>query len=339
MTTPITDKFSRPIHDLRVSVIDRCNFRCTYCMPEKETKEHNFLDKKEWMNFDEIVRLVKLFVALGVKKVRLTGGEPLLRPDLPELIRQLALIERIDDLALTTNGSLLAEHATTLKEAGLQRLTISLDTLDSRLFRAMSGNRGSLDNVLVGIRSAQEIGFKNIKINVVVQKGVNEQSVMPMVELFKGSGHVLRFIEYMDVGNCNHWESKYVVPSREIIKQINAKYPLEPADPNYFGEVAQRYRYKDGSGEIGFVSSVSQPFCRDCTRARLSADGKIITCLFASNGTDLLKPLRSGANDKELFSLIQNVWKQREDRYSELRTQLLASHNPTKKVEMFEIGG
>ena len=334
---PLIDKFNRPLHDLRVSVIDRCNFRYTYCMPEKETKEYHFLDKKEWMSFEEIERLVRLFVALGVKKVRLTGGEPLLRPELPALVRRLSTIGAIDDLALTTNGALLADYAKDLKKAGLKRLTISLDTLDARLFQTMSG-RGSLPVVLEGIKTAEAEGFARMKINVVVQKGVNESSIMPLVERFRYTGHVLRFIEYMDVGTCNHWESKFVVPSKQIIEVINKKYPIEPADANYFGEVAERYRYKDGGGEIGFVSSVSQPFCKTCTRARLSADGKLITCLFAATGTDLLTPLRQGARDQELRDLITAVWKKREDRYSELRSEFQAS-NPTPKVEMFQIGG
>jgi len=338
MMNSITDKLNRPLHDLRVSVIDRCNFRCTYCMPEKETKEYHFLEKKEWMRFDEIERLVRHLVTLGVKKVRLTGGEPLLRPELPALIYRLSKIEAIDDLALTTNGALLADHAKELRKAGLKRLTVSLDTLDSRLFKTMSG-RGSLEAVLNGITTAEREGFTRMKINVVIQKGVNESSVMPLVERFRNTGHVLRFIEYMDVGNCNHWESKFVIPSKKLIEQINSKYPIEPIDANYFGEVAERYRFKDESGEIGFVSSVSQPFCKTCTRARLSTDGKLITCLFASTGTDLLTPLRQGASDQELLELISTVWKKREDRYSELRSENQAAAHHSPKVEMFQIGG
>jgi cyclic pyranopterin phosphate synthase len=318
-----------------VSVIDRCNFRCNYCMPEKETRRFNFLSKEEWLSFEEIARLVKLFVGLGVRKVRLTGGEPLLRPDLPELVGKLAPMAGIEDLALTTNGSLLAQHARGLKAAGLKRLTVSLDTLDAQLFKALSGGRGDLAQVLEGIKAAEYEGFASIKINVVIQNGVNEFSILPLVERFRNTHHVLRFIEYMDVGNCNHWSSNYVLASAKIKDTINRYYPLEPVDSAYLGEVAERYRYKDGKGEIGFVSSVSQPFCRDCTRARLSASGELLTCLFAAKGTDLRKPLRNGAGDEELLEIISRVWQKRTDRYSELRGE----GNPTHKVEMFQIGG
>ncbi len=339
-STTLHDALHRPLRDLRISVIDRCNFRCRYCMPEEEYKDHyKFLEKKNWLTFEEIFRLTKLFVKLGVTKVRLTGGEPLLRDGLPALIRKLTGLSGIEDLALTTNGSLLAQKARRLKEAGLRRLTVSLDTLDQNVFRAMSGNRGSVDRVLESIREAQGLGFQAIKINVVVQKGVNDHRVLDLVRYFRGTGCVLRFIEYMDVGNCNHWRSESVVPSKELIQKIQEHFPLKPLEANYEGEVASRYQFVDGSGEIGFISSVTQPFCGTCHRARLSTDGKIYTCLFASQGTDLRNPLREGASDKELLNLITGVWQKRTDRYSELRSQFLASHQTTHKVEMFQIGG
>ncbi len=337
----LRDRLNRPIHDLRISVIDRCNFRCTYCMPEKEYSAHyQFLKKEEWLSFAEIFRLTQLFVSLGVVKVRLTGGEPLLRPGLPDLIRRLSEIPRIEDLALTTNGSLLRSQAKTLKEAGLKRLTVSLDTLDEEIFYAMSGNLGSVGDVLEGIKEAERVGFKEIKINVVIQKGINDHTILDLVRYFKGTGHIIRFIEYMDVGNCNHWKSEFVVPSSEIVHRINEVFLLKPVKANYSGEVASRYQYVDGSGEIGFISSVTQPFCGTCSRLRLSTDGKIYTCLFSGQGTDLRTRLREGASDKELLSLIIGVWKKREDRYSENRLRLSASPaKPVRKVEMFQIGG
>ena len=337
----VRDRFNRPIHDLRISVIDRCNFRCTYCMPEKDYAAHyQFLKKEEWLNFDEIFRLTQLFVLLGVVKVRLTGGEPLLRPGLPDLIRRLSRIPAIEDLALTTNGSLLRQQVKSLKDAGLKRLTVSLDTLDEEIFYAMSGNLGSVHDVLDGIKEAGRVGFKEIKINVVIQKGVNDHTVMDLVRYFKGTGHILRFIEYMDVGNCNHWKSESVVPSGEIVRRIHEIFPLKALQANYSGEVASRYQYQDGTGEVGFISSVTQPFCGSCSRIRLSTDGKIYTCLFAGEGTDLRTRLREGAGDDELQSLIASVWKKREDRYSENRFRLsTAQKNPPRKVEMFQIGG
>ena len=335
-----TDRLNRPMHDLRISVIDRCNFRCTYCMPEDEfSKHYQFLESREWLTYDEIVRLTKLFVQSGVTKIRLTGGEPLLRPNLSVLIEKLSRIEGIDDLTLTTNGSLLAQYAKELKGAGLQRLTVSLDTLDSRTFGLMNGRRGSVDQVLNGIRKAQEAGFTNIKINVVVQRGVNDNSILDLVKYFKGTHHILRFIEYMDVGNCNHWNNRYVVPSKEILAMIHAVYPLCALQPNYFGEVADRYEFMDGSGEIGFISSITQPFCGSCTRVRLSTDGKIFTCLFASKGEDLRAPLRQNASDHQLLQLIARIWSNREDRYSELRSQIHSASQSSPKVEMFQIGG
>lgn len=337
----LRDRLNRPIHDLRISVIDRCNFRCTYCMPEKEYSEHyQFLKKEEWLNFDEIMHLTKLFVSLGVVKVRLTGGEPLLRPGLADLIHRLNQIPQIEDLALTTNGSHLHQQAKILKEAGLKRLTVSLDTLDEEIFYAMSGNLGSVADVLEGMKEAERVGFQEIKINVVIQKGINDHTVLDLVKYFKGTGHIIRFIEYMDVGNCNHWKSTFVVPSSEIVHQINKVFPLKAVQANYSGEVALRYEYLDGSGEIGFISSVTQPFCGTCSRARLSTDGKIYTCLFAGPGTDLRDPLRNGASDEELLQIITDVWKKREDRYSEDRFRLSTSQKtPARKVEMFQIGG
>lgn len=309
-------------------------------MPEEEySKHYTFLKEKDWLTFDEITRLAKIFVKLGVKKVRLTGGEPLLRPNLNLLIKELNKIAGIEDLALTTNGSLLARQAANLKEAGLRRLTVSLDTVDSRVFKTMSGGKGNLAQILEGIKEAQRVGFQSIKINIVIQKGVNDHTILGMVDYFKNSGHVLRFIEYMDVGNCNHWESGYVVPSNEIIERIQRHYPLKFKKADYFGEVSKRYEFVDGSGEIGFIASVSQPFCRACTRARLSTDGKIYTCLFAEDGKDIRRALREGASDKQLEETIKGIWKEREDRYSELRAQNPPSHRETHKVEMFQIGG
>lgn len=339
-TNPLLDTLNRPIHDLRISVIDRCNFRCPYCMPEEEyAKHYEFLKEKDWLTFPEIVKLTKIFVQCGVSKVRLTGGEPLLRADLPNLIRDLNTIQGIEDLALTTNGSLLAKFAPELKEAGLRRLTVSLDTLDSRVFKKMSGEKGSLQKVLNGIKEAERHGFQSIKINVVIQKGVNDHTLMDLIEYFRGTQHVLRFIEYMDVGNCNHWQDDYVVPSREILKLINKKYRLKALDKDYFGEVAERYSFEDGGGEVGFIASVTQPFCQSCTRARLSADGKLYTCLFASEGRDLKALLRQRASHEELLNLIKSIWQKRGDRYSELRASTQHSQNEIPKVEMFQIGG
>lgn len=336
----LQDTFHRPLRDLRISVIDRCNFRCAYCMPDKEDSRHySFLKTMEWLTFDEIVRLVQLFVATGVTKIRLTGGEPLLRPDLVELIGKLRAISGIKDLALTTNGSLLSRYARGLKDAGLDRITVSLDTMDARLFHQMNGNKGDLKEVLEGIKICEELKFETIKINVVLQRGVNDHSVMDLVRYFKGRKPVLRFIEYMDVGNCNHWDLRYVVPTRKLVDLINGQFPLRPLSAKEFGEVAARYEFADGSGEIGFISSVTQPFCGTCTRGRISAEGKMYTCLFAGDGVDLRAPLRTGADDAELSALIQNVWQKRTDRYSELRTKIRSSPGHAHKVEMFQIGG
>jgi len=333
----LLDRRTRPLRDLRISVMDRCNFRCPYCMPEdKYHKDFEFLSSHERLSFDEIVRLARIFAGLGVRKLRITGGEPLLRPALPDLVGDLSRIPGIDDVALTTNGILLAQHAAALKAAGLARVTISLDSLDGQVFRAMSGGRGTPQRVLEGIREAAAAGLAPIKINVVVKRGVNEHTVLDLVEHFRGTGVIVRFIEYMDVGTINHWRAEETVPSRELLGMIEARWPMVATQPNYHGEVAERYVFADGAGEVGFISSVSEPFCGSCTRARLSSDGQLYTCLFAATGTDLRGPLRAGAGDDELARLIEGVWRGREDRYSELRA---AQSGAGHKVEMYYIGG
>jgi GTP 3',8-cyclase len=337
--TPPADKLARRLHDLRISVIDRCNFRCPYCMPEDQyAHDHVFLAKDERLRFEEIERLARAFVTQGVRKLRLTGGEPLLRRDLPELVRMLAQIPHVEDLALTTNGVLLPRLAAPLRAAGLQRLTISLDTLDAATFRHLSGGRGEVDDVLAGIAAAEEAGFAGLKLNCVVMRGINDTQLLDLIERFRGSGHIVRFIEYMDVGTINGWRGELVVPSAELHARINARWPLAPLQPGYRGEVAKRYGFADGAGEIGFISSVSQPFCGDCTRARLSADGKLYTCLFAQAGYDLRGPLRAGASDIEIEKLVAARWSQRDDRYSERRAELRALGS-NEKVEMYTIGG
>jgi len=337
--TRVRDSRVRPLHDLRISVIDRCNFRCPYCMPEEQyAHDHVFLAKDQRLRFEEIERIARAFAALGVRKLRLTGGEPLLRRDLPELVRQLAQIPGIDDMALTTNGVLLPRSAQALRDAGLKRLTVSLDSLDPATFHKLSGGRGQVDEVLAGIASAEAAGFTQIKLNCVVMRGINDVQALDLVERYRGSGHIVRFIEYMDVGTLNGWREDLVVPSAELISRIAARWALQPLERNYGGEVAQRYAFADGAGEIGFISSVSQPFCGDCSRARLSADGKLYTCLFAQSGFDLREPLRAGANDADLQSLIAQRWAQRSDRYSEMRAEMRAAGR-NDKVEMFSIGG
>jgi GTP 3',8-cyclase len=333
------DQRGRALHDLRISVMDRCNFRCPYCMPEATYGEHfNFLRNDERLSFAEIERLCRLAAQLGVSKLRLTGGEPLLRPHLAELVAQLRRIDGIDDLAMTTNGVLLARHADELRDAGLDRITISLDTLDPALFHRMSGNRGALHDVLDGIEAAQRAGFpRGIKLNTVVQRGVNEQSVLELIERFRSSGIVLRFIEYMDVGNRNHWSAEAVVPSRELIERIDARWPMEALPAHYAGEVATRFRFRDGTGEIGVISSVSAPFCGGCTRARLSSEGTLYTCLFATQGTDLRGLLREGASDDVLRETLRDIWLRRTDRYSEERAAQRQSSR--RKIEMHYIGG
>ncbi len=339
LINPIRDTFGRPLHDLRISVIDRCNLRCNYCMPAEDShKSYNFLKKPEWLTFAEITRLAKIFISLGVVKLRLTGGEPLLRPGLPDLVRQLSALSGVEDLALTTNGILLSELASELQRAGLKRLTVSLDSLDDEIFRRMNGNKGHASEVLAGIEAAQKAGFTPIKINCVVQKGVNDHTIIHLVRYCKKAGHILRLIEYMDVGNQNGWRLENVVPSRELAEVIGRKISLVRLNAHYRGEVALRYGFADGSGEIGFISSVTQPFCSTCNRARISTDGKLYTCLFGWKGTDLRKLLREGASDIELRDIIAQTWQKREDRYSELRSKLIQNPHPPK-IEMFQIGG
>jgi len=337
---PIIDQFNRPLRDLRISLIDRCNFRCPYCMPsEKYHHAYEFLDKKQWLNFEEIERLARVFVGLGVAKLRLTGGEPLLRPDLDQLIRQLSVIPGVEDLALTTNGSMLVQWAQRLKAAGLHRLTVSLDTLDEAIFHQMSGEKGSVKDVLEGIRAAEEAGFDSIKINAVIQRGINEHTILDLVKHFRGTAHSVRFIEYMDVGNQNHWINTQVVPSQKIISLINAAFPLEHIKGTQEGDTSEIYRFKDGQGEVGFISSVTKAFCGTCSRLRLSADGKMYTCLFATHGMDLGSHLREGASDELLADLVRVTWLKREDRYSEIRSELRPNSRALPKVEMYHIGG
>ena len=336
----LTDTFGRPLRDLRISVTDRCNFRCTYCMPAEIFGEsYQFLPKNEILSFEEITRLANIFVELGVNKLRITGGEPLLRTDLHRLIAMLSKIEGVEDITLTTNAYLLPQQARKLKDAGLQRVTVSLDTLDDEIFKQMNGRGFSTQRVLQGIDEAVRVGLAPIKINAVVQKGINDHTMVDLARHFKGTGHIVRFIEYMDVGNRNGWKWDQVVSAAEIIRRIDAEMPLEPVEPNYPGEVASRYRYRDGEGEIGVIASVTQPFCGTCTRARLSTDGKIYTCLFASNGLSLRDHLRAGASDQDLRDLLAGVWGRRVDRYSEDRAELAPLQNRSSKVEMYQIGG
>jgi GTP 3',8-cyclase len=335
---PPRDQRGRVLTDLRISVVDRCNFRCPYCMPEDQyPRDHEFLSKAERLRFEEIERLTTIFAGLGVRKLRLTGGEPLLRRDLPELVRKLAAVPGIDDIALTTNGSLLAPQVEALRAAGLKRITLSIDTVVPETFRAMSGGRGDIETVLAAIAAAERAGFGPLKLNCVVMRGTNDGEILDLVERFRGSGHIVRFIEYMDVGTCNDWRHDLVVPSAELRARIAARWPLVELEPNYGGEVARRYAFADGQGEIGFISSVTEPFCGDCSRARLSADGRLYTCLFAGSGHDLRGPLRAGASDAEMTGLIRAVWQARDDRYSELRTA--ASAASREHVEMYAIGG
>jgi cyclic pyranopterin phosphate synthase len=332
-----TDKLGRPVRDLRVSVTDRCNFRCTYCMP-REVFGHDFqfLPASQILSFEEIARLARVFARLGVEKVRITGGEPLLRRHLDRLVGLLARTPGIGDLTLTTNGSLLPTMARRLRDAGLKRLTVSLDSLDDAVFRAMNDVDFPVSRVLEGIEAAVQAGFSPIKLNTVVKRGVNDSGIVALAQFAREHGHVLRFIEYMDVGASNGWRLDEVVTAAEILDIVDAAFPLEPLPPTYRGEVATRHRYKDGGGEIGVVASVSRPFCRDCTRARVSAQGVFYTCLFATGGTDLRAPLRSGASDAEILRLVSTVWGERADRYSELRTEATSI---APRVEMSHIGG
>ena len=336
---PLSDKLGRPLRDLRISLTDHCNFRCVYCMPKAVfgTRYH-FVGHDGLLSFAEIERLVRLFAGLGVSKLRLTGGEPLLRPRIEELIASLAGIPGIEDIALTTNGSLLTQaKATALRAAGLGRVTVSLDSLRDATFQAMNDVGFPVAKVLAAIDHAHRAGLP-VKLNMVVRRGLNDEDVVPMAEHFRGTGHVLRFIEYMDVGNMNGWQPEDVVPSREIIERIASRWPLEPVEPLRYGEVAKRYRYQDGAGEIGLISSVSQPFCGSCTRARLSPEGRLYTCLFGTTGTDLREPVRQGAGDEAILEILRGVWGLREDRYSELRN-ILRARAGKEKVEMFHIGG
>ncbi len=340
-STIVRDKFGRPIRDLRISVTDRCNFRCPYCMPaEIYGERYHFLPKPELLTFEEIERLARIFVEVGVKKLRLTGGEPLLRNEVEDLVARLARIEGVEDLTLTTNGYLLARMAQALKDAGLHRITVSLDSLDDEVFAKMNGRGYGTKRVLEGIEKATEVGLSPIKVNAVVQKGVNDHTIVDLARYCKDKGYIVRFIEFMDVGNLNGWNMEQVVPAQEIVRMIDAEMPLEPAEPTYKGEVANRHRYRDGSGEIGVIASVTQPFCADCNRARLTTEGKLMTCLFASGGTDLRGPMRSGATDEELRNIIVGVWGQRTDRYSEIRSSLTEDQRVRgRKVEMYQIGG
>ncbi|MEO8511714.1 MAG: GTP 3',8-cyclase MoaA [Chloroflexota bacterium] len=334
---PVLDQLRRPLHDLRVSVTDRCNFRCVYCMPkELFGPDHAFLPRAQILDFEEIARVVRVAVPLGVTKVRLTGGEPLVRRNVQELVRMLAAIDGVRDLTLTTNGSLLAAKAEALAEAGLSRVTVSLDALDDETFMRMNDVRIPVARVLAGIAAAERAGLTPIKVNAVVRRGLNEHAVLDLAGHFRGTGKTVRFIEYMDVGATNGWRLDDVVPAREVLATIDARWPLEPVEADYRGEVAQRYRYRDGAGEVGVISSVSQPFCGDCTRARLSADGQVYTCLFAQGGHDVRAVLRSGATDDELATFLADIWRGRSDRYSELRTLETAAQ---PKVEMSYIGG
>jgi cyclic pyranopterin phosphate synthase len=320
------DRLGRPLHDLRISVMDRCNFRCPYCMPKEQFHEHyQFLKSRERLSFDEIVGLTKLFAALGVHKVRLTGGEPLLRANLPDLVGDLTV--------------LLANHAVDLHANGLRRITVSLDTLDREIFTRLSGGFAALDQVLAGIDAAIAAGLSPVKVNAVIERGVNDHTALDLVEHFRGTPVIVRFIEFMDVGNRNQWRPEMVVPSRELAARVNERWPMHPVSQNYRGEVAQRWRFDDGGGEVGFISSVSQPFCAACSRARLSSEGRFYTCLFATHGIDLRAPLRAGADDAELLRIIRGAWVGRTDRYSELREELRRAAPDGKKIEMYYIGG
>ncbi|MBE0627298.1 MAG: GTP 3',8-cyclase MoaA [Burkholderiales bacterium] len=338
---PARDRLGRVLRDLRISVTDRCNFRCVYCMPKEVFgKDYPYLAHDQLLSFEEIARLAQVFVDQGIEKIRLTGGEPLLRRNIEHLVEMLAAIKLPDgrsvELTLTTNGSLLAKKARALRDAGLHRVTVSLDALDDPTFMAMNDADFPVAKVLAGIAAADAAGLAPVKINMVVKRGVNEHSILPMARRFKGSGHVLRFIEFMDVGATNGWRMDDVIPSSEIIRLIGAQLPLEPVDRNYPGEVAERWRYRDGSGEIGVISSVTQAFCRSCTRARISTEGMLYTCLFATSGYDFRALLRGGKSDAEIRAAIAAVWAARADRYSEIRTAQTARE---RKIEMSYIGG
>lgn len=334
------DQLGRPLHDLRVSVMDRCNFRCPYCMPkEKFHDNYRFLKSQERLSFDEILRVSRLFASLGVRKLRLTGGEPLLRTNLADLIGDLTTIPGIEDVALTTNGVLLGQHAVDLHANGLRRVTVSLDTLDEEVFKRMSGGYAALHQVLQGIDAAIAAGLTPVKINAVIERGVNDHTIFDLIERFRGRPVIVRFVEFMDVGNRNAWQSHMVVPSHELVARIRARWPMHPVSENYRGEVAQRWLFDDGVGEVGFISSVSQPFCGTCSRARLSSEGQFYTCLFATSGVDLRAAMRGGASDEEIRDSIRARWLGRTDRYSELRDELRRAQPSRKKIEMYYIGG
>ena len=331
------DKLSRPLRDLRVSVTDRCNFRCPYCMPaEIYGERYEFLPRNDLLTFEEITRIVKLSTQLGVKKVRLTGGEPLVRQDVVELVSMIANLDGIEDFAMTTNAYLLSGMAESLKKAGLQRITVSLDSIDDEVFKKMNGRGFGTAKVIDGIAAAKEAGLDPIKINAVVQKGINDNTLVELASWCRDNGYTPRFIEYMDVGTLNDWKLDEVLPASEIVKIIEGEFSVTPIESSYRGEVAKRYRYKDGKGEFGVISSVTQPFCGDCTRLRLSPEGQIVTCLFADGGTDLRGPMRSNIPDEELLNIMSGTWSNREDRYSEIRTSMTS---PRKKVGMYHIGG
>lgn len=334
---PTLDSFQRPLRDLRISVTDRCNFRCTYCMPrEVFGPDFQFLPRHDLLSYEEMARLARIFVEHGVEKIRITGGEPLVRAGLENLIAQLGAIPGLKDLTLTTNGSLLRAQAHRLADAGLRRITVSLDALDDETFMGMNDVGVPVATVLDGIQAAHEAGLKPIKVNAVIKRGVNEHSIIDLARHFRGTGHIVRFIEFMDVGTTNGWRLDHVVPAGEIVERIDAVFPLEAADRNYLGEVAQRWRYADGGGEIGIISSITQPFCGDCTRARLSPEGSLFTCLFGSRGHDFRSLLRSGASDGEISDRLRTVWRARDDRYSEIRSEATAE---LPRVEMSHIGG
>lgn len=334
----IQDKWQRPLRDLRISVTDKCNYRCTYCMPvEIFGERYQFLPNEQVLTFAEIERLARLFVQLGVSKLRLTGGEPLIRPHIEDLIARLVAIPGVEDLALTTNGTLLAQKAHTLKQAGLNRITISLDSMDEEVYARMNGRRGTVSQVLAGIEQAEAAGFRYLKLNCVVQRGVNDHIIVDLARRFRGTGHIVRFIEYMDAGNLNGWRMDDVVPAAEILQKIDTVFPLAPVGANYVGEVAKRYRFLDGLGEIGLVTSVTRPFCGDCSRIRITAAGELYTCLFGATAVDLSHPLRAGHSDDDLLSLLTTSWQQRGVRYSEERT--LNGKRPLRGAEMVRMGG
>ena len=345
VNTRVVDTLGRSLRDLRISVTDRCNFRCPYCMPaEIYGERYEFLKREALLTFEEIERLTRIFTQLGVTKIRITGGEPLVRAELPELIAKLRRIPDVADLAMTTNGFLLRRYANDLRDAGLDRITVSMDSLQEDVFKAMSGRNYGPDKVLDGISAAHDVGFSPLKINVVVQRGVNEHTILETAEYFRQTGDIVRFIEFMDVGNLNSWDRSQVVSGRDIVDLISSEYPLEPIDANYVGEVATRYRYADGNGEIGIIASVSQPFCGECTRARLTTDGRLVTCLFATGGIDLKTPMRGGASDDLLQDMVERVWSNRRDRYSEIRSANTSPANASsasgrEKIEMFRLGG